>query len=96
MYESASDDSLRIMEDNAVAESDELVEEKVAVKLGIVGRVRKIIRRLRNEETNDRDITKVREREQNIIVILEEEKIDLLNSKLDVASLGSRCFHHLC
>ena len=78
------------MEDNAVAESDELVAEQVAVKLGIVGRVRKIIRRLRNEETNNREITKVREREQNIIVIVEEEKIDLLNSKLDVASLGSR------
>ena len=64
MYESARDDSLRIMEDNAVAESDELVEEKVAVKLGIVGRVRKIIRRLRNEVTNNREITKVRERER--------------------------------
>ena len=49
------------MEDNAVAESDELVAEKVAVKLGIVGRVRKAIRRLRNEETNNREITKVRE-----------------------------------
>ena len=81
LYESARDDSLRIIEVNAVAESDELVAEKVAVKLGIVGRVRKIIRRLRNEETNDREITKVREREQNIIVILEEEKVDLLNSK---------------
>ena len=36
----------------------------MAVKLGIVGRVRKIIRRLRNEETNDRERTKVRERDQ--------------------------------
>ena len=89
VYESAREDCSRIIEVNAVAESDELVEEKVAVKLGIVGRVRKIIRRLRNEETNDREITKVREREQNIIVIVEEGKIDLLNSKLDVDSRKS-------
>ena len=53
-----------MIEDNAVAESDEIVAEKVEVKLCIVGRVRKIIRRLRNEETNDREITKVRERVQ--------------------------------
>ena len=89
VYESAREDCSRIIKVNSVAESDELVAEKVGVKLGIAGRVRKIIRRLRNEETNNRDITKVREREQNIIVILEEEKIDLLNSKLDVGSRNS-------
>ena len=44
---------------------------------------------MRKEETNDRETAKVREREQNIIVILEEEKIEVISSKLDVDSKNS-------
>ena len=89
LYERARDDSLRVIEDNSVTESDETVADKVEVKLGIVGRVKMIFRRLRKEETNDRETAKVREREQNIIVILEEEKIEVISSKLDVDSKNS-------
>ena len=66
LYERAREDSLRIIEDNSVAESDVTVAEKVGVRLGILERARKIIRRLRNEETNDKEITKVREREREV------------------------------
>ena len=71
LYERARDDSLRIIEDNSVVESEEIVADnvKVEVKVGIMGRVKMTFTRLRKEETNDKEIPKVRQGEQNIIDI---------------------------
>lgn len=83
IFEDQKSTSRKIIENNSVREADRIIEgAAVSEKKGLIDTIVGFFRQA--EPENDQEISKEKEREQNIIVILEEEKIEILETKLSV------------
>jgi Signal peptide peptidase len=90
-FEDQKSTARQIIESNSVrvADRDRAVEAVAGgVKKGIIDTVLGFFRKA-EPESDQQEISKEKEREQNIIVILEEEKVAILQTKLSVINKNS-------
>ena len=90
-FENRKSSARQIIESNSVRAADRAVESvegaAVGEKKGFIDTIKGFFREAAPE--SDQEISKEKEREQNIIVILEEEKVAILQTKLAVNDKNS-------